>query len=99
MAAPKITTEEVFRVAKLARLSPSEGEAEALRYALDAILGYVTSLDQVNTANVEPTAHAAQQVHLREDMVVPGLVREEALAAAPAAREGGFAVPQVLEGE
>jgi aspartyl-tRNA(Asn)/glutamyl-tRNA(Gln) amidotransferase subunit C len=99
MAAPKITTEEVFRVAKLARLSPSDGEAEALRYALDAILGYVTSLDQVNTANVEPTAHAAPQVHLREDVVVSGLSQRDALAAAPSARDGGFAVPQVLEGE
>lgn len=99
MALPKITTDEVLRVAKLARLSPSEGEAETLRYALDAILGYVTSLDQVNTANVEPTAHAASQVLLRDDVVVAGLSRDEVLAAAPAAHEGGFAVPQVLEGE
>ncbi len=86
-------------MAKLARLAPSEEEAEGLRYALHAILGYVTSLDQVNTANVEPTAHVVAQGFLREDVVVVGLARDEVLACAPASREGGFAVPQVLEGE
>lgn len=67
---------------------------------LDAILGYVALLDAVDTAGVEPTAHAITLVSpLREDQVVPSLDRDEALAAAPASNDGGFSVPKVMEVE
>jgi aspartyl-tRNA(Asn)/glutamyl-tRNA(Gln) amidotransferase subunit C len=98
MSPPKITLEEVTRVAHLARLSPSASEAEALAHDLSAILGYVDVLNEVDTDAVEPTAHAVTQAAaLREDEVAPGLVREEALSQAPKSQSGGFSVPKVLE--
>lgn len=100
MSGSKIHLDEVLRVARLARLSPSPAEAEALVHDLDKILGYVALLDEVDITNVEPTAHAvALASGLRDDVVKPGLDRDEVLAAAPASREGGFSVPKVLEVE
>jgi aspartyl-tRNA(Asn)/glutamyl-tRNA(Gln) amidotransferase subunit C len=98
MSPPKITLEEVYRVARLARLSPSPAEAEALAHDLSAILDYVAVLNEVDTDAVEPTAHAVTQAAaLREDAVVPGLSPDEALSQAPHTQSGGFSVPKVLE--
>jgi aspartyl-tRNA(Asn)/glutamyl-tRNA(Gln) amidotransferase subunit C len=100
MAGSKISIDEVLRVARLAQLAPSPEEAGALAHDLDAILTYVALLDEVDTSQVEPTSHAvAVESSLRDDAVVPSLDRELALSAAPAAREGGFSVPKVLEVE
>jgi aspartyl-tRNA(Asn)/glutamyl-tRNA(Gln) amidotransferase subunit C len=100
MAGSKISIDEVLRVARLARLAPSAEEAGALAHDLDAILRYVALLEEVDTHAVEPTAHAVTiESSLRPDEVVPSLDRELALSQAPAAREGGFAVPKVLEVE
>ncbi len=100
MASTKITLEEVQKVARLARLSLSQTEAQGLQHDLDAILGYVALLEEVDTSGVEPTAHAiAGASTLRADVIIPSLAQNEALAAAPAARDGGFSVPKVLEVE
>lgn len=100
MSPPKITLDEVYRVARLARLSPDEEEARALAHDLSAILEYVGMLNEVDTSEVEPTAHTVSQVTaLREDVVLPSLDRDTALSQAPRAVEGGFSVPKVLEVE
>jgi aspartyl-tRNA(Asn)/glutamyl-tRNA(Gln) amidotransferase subunit C len=100
MSQPKITVAEVERIAHLARLSPSAAQAEGLARDLNAILAYVEQLSQVDTTDVPVTAEVAPQLGLfREDRVVPGLTREDALAAAPRSQDGGFAVPKVLEVE
>lgn len=100
MSASKITIDEVLRVARLARLAPSPEEASALAHDLDAILGYVATLEAVDTSQVEPTAHAvALSSGFRPDVVTPSLSNDDALAAAPASHNGGFSVPKVLEVE
>ena len=100
MSPPKITLEEVYRVARLARLSPSAEEAQALAHDLSAILGYVDMLNEVDTSEVEPTAHSVSQVaSLRDDAIVPSLDRDTALSQAPRATDLGFSVPKVLEVE
>jgi aspartyl-tRNA(Asn)/glutamyl-tRNA(Gln) amidotransferase subunit C len=100
MSQSKITVDEVERVARLARLAPSPIQTANLARDLSAILDYVTQLSEVDTSDVPATAHALLQVApFREDRVIPGLTREDALAAAPSAHDGGFAVPKVLEVE
>jgi aspartyl-tRNA(Asn)/glutamyl-tRNA(Gln) amidotransferase subunit C len=100
MAEPKLTLDEVRRVARLARLALTDTEAETMRAQLEQILGYMAELDAVDVSAVEPTYHAIPlDAPLRPDVVRPGLPREEALAAAPATEAGGFAVPKVLEGD
>lgn len=100
MSEPKITTEEVERVARLARLSPSAEESARLSRDLSAILAYFDQLAQVDTSEVPATANAVVQASaFRADEPIAGLTREDALAAAPSAHDGGFAVPRVLEVE
>ena len=98
--ASRISMEEVLHVAGLARLELSAEEAERMRVQLDAILDYVASLDELDVRDVEPTFHAVPlDAPLRADEIGPSLSREDALAAAPSAEAGAFAVPQVLEGD
>ena len=100
MAEHRITLDEVRKVARLARLSLEDEEARGLQSDLDAILEYVALLNELDTEQVEPTANALiDRSQLRADEVVPSLDREEVLRAAPASRDGGFAVPKVLEVE
>ncbi len=89
---------DVARIAALARLTLAPGEAESLRPQLERILGFVAELDELDTADVEPTRHAANlAAPLREDVPQAGLTRDAALAGAPATVDGGFAVPKFVE--
>jgi aspartyl-tRNA(Asn)/glutamyl-tRNA(Gln) amidotransferase subunit C len=100
MSQQKITVAEVERVARLARLSPSPAQAETLARDLSQILTYVEHLAEADTSDVPASAELTGEAPLfREDRVVAGLARDEALRAAPSAHEGGFAVPKVLEVE
>lgn len=99
MSSPKITQAEVERIARLARLSPTPAQAEALAADLTRILDYVAKLEAVDTSAVDATPTTVRAAVLRDDQLVPSLARDEALAIAPAAREGGFSVPKVLEVE
>lgn len=97
MSAEKITRDEVYRIAKLARLAPTEAQVEALSHDLSRILTYVAKLGEVDTREVEATPSTVAAAQLRVDELRPSLTRDEALAAAPAAHDGGFSVPRVLE--
>lgn len=94
----KITRTEVEHVARLARLALSEDELQALTGQLDAILGYVEQLNNLDTDGIEPTAHAVPMENaFREDVARPSLPVDLALQNAPAATDGCFRVPKVIE--
>jgi len=94
----KLTLEEVSRVAFLARLELGEAEKERLTHDLNAILEHFNQLQELDTEDVPPTSHTLTLSNIfREDRVIPGLATEEALAAAPDAREGFFIVPRIVE--
>lgn len=98
MSETRITLAEVEHVARLARLDLPPEEKERLRGQLDAILGYVEQLRRVDTAGVAPTAHVLPLVNvMREDEVRPSYPAEAMLANAPAADDGQFRVPRILE--
>ena len=99
-AQPAVTREDVLRVARLSRLAIEPGKVDAFTQQLRAILGYVNLLDEVDTAGVEPMAHAiALRDVLREDVATPMLPRGTALANAPATDGEFFLVPQILGGD
>jgi len=94
-----LTRAQVQHVAKLARLTLSEGETEAFTIQLSRILEHVDSLNRLDTANVPPTYHAvALQNVLREDKPHQSLDREKVLSQAPEAEAGCFKVPKITEG-
>ena len=93
-----LTAEEVAKVALLARLRLAPGELELFTGQLNAIVGFVEQLGELDTTNVEPLAHGVE-VHnvFRDDVRGPSLPREEALANAPKRNAESFLVPAVLE--
>jgi len=89
---------DVKYVAHLARLSLSAEEEQKIGAQLGNILGYIEKLKQVDVTGVEPTAHAFPLVNVtRADEVRPSLTNEEALRNAPAAANGLFMVPKIVE--
>ena len=94
----KITRAEVEHVARLARLELSEDEKERMTVQLDAILGYMATLNAVDTAGVQPTTTVIPMVSvMRDDTVRPSLDREDALANAPDREDAYFRVPRIIE--
>ena len=89
----------VVRIARLARIRVAEGELDRLAGELNTILGFVAQLDEVNTDGVEPMASGVEGMRLRrrEDKVTDGDCQDKVLANAPAARDGYFVVPKVIE--
>lgn len=94
----KITRAQVEHVARLARLALAEEEVEALTGQMDAILGYVAKLGELDTEGIVPTSHAVPMENaFRADEARPGIGLEKALANAPEANDGCFRVPRVIE--
>jgi len=93
-----ITREEVLHVARLARLSLSEGEADRLREQLGNILSYIRQLDALDTKDVVPTSHAVEMgTPFRDDAVRPFGDKEAILANAPDREGDFFRVPRIIE--
>ncbi len=93
-----VDTATVRHIARLARIAMSDAEIDALVPELNAIIGWVEQLGEVNTDGVEPlTAVIDQKLRLRDDAVTDGNIRDAVLANAPAAEHGFFAVPKVIE--
>ena len=97
----KISRDEGAHLARLARLALTDDELDSFAGQLDAILGHVSQIQSVDVTGVEATGNPLKDVNVsRPDVVVPCLTQEEALAAAPRAEDGRFAVPRILgEGE
>lgn len=94
----KITREQVDHVARLARLALQQEELDALTGQMDAILGYVDKLNELETGDITPTAHAVPMENaFREDRVRPSIGIEKALQNAPEKDGSCFRVPKVIE--
>jgi len=88
----------VKRVAHLARIRVPEDEIEGLRGELNAILGFVEQLNEVDVSGVEPmTSVQPMAMRKREDAVTDGGKAPDVLANAPAVENGYFLVPKVVE--
>jgi aspartyl-tRNA(Asn)/glutamyl-tRNA(Gln) amidotransferase subunit C len=97
---PQISREEVAHLADLARIDLDDAELDHLAPQLDVILEAVASINGVAGDDVPPTSHPIPLTNVfREDVVVPGLSAEEALAGAPEAEEQRFRVPRILGDE
>ena len=92
-----ITREEVRHVARLARLDLADDVLDTMAEQLDGILGYMETLNRVDTEGIVPTAHAVSlTTPLRKDERRPHLDRDAALANAPERDEKNFLVPRVI---
>jgi aspartyl-tRNA(Asn)/glutamyl-tRNA(Gln) amidotransferase subunit C len=89
----------VDHVVRLARLDLGEEQREQMRAELSAILEHAARIQTLDLDGVPPTSHAVPMRNaMRPDEVRPSLSQEEALRNAPAAQEGRFQVPRIIEG-
>jgi aspartyl-tRNA(Asn)/glutamyl-tRNA(Gln) amidotransferase subunit C len=97
MASVSITRDEVAHLARLSRLALTDEELERFAEQLDVIIAAVARVQEVAAVDIPPTTHAADLSNVfREDVIVPPLGAEAALAQAPAAEQGRFRVPRIL---
>jgi aspartyl-tRNA(Asn)/glutamyl-tRNA(Gln) amidotransferase subunit C len=93
-----IRRSDVEHVARLARLALSDDEIERLADELGGILDHARDVATLELDGVPPTAHPLPLVNVvRPDVVGPSLDRDEVLSQAPAAEDGRFRVPRILE--
>lgn len=96
--ANKISLEQVRHVALLARLELGAAEEQSLQADLSAILDHIAKLDELDTANVEPTTQVGEAGTLmRADEVTNAPAPEQMLANAPAREGNFFKVPKIIE--
>jgi aspartyl-tRNA(Asn)/glutamyl-tRNA(Gln) amidotransferase subunit C len=88
----------VKRVARLARIAVTDEEAERMVGELNAILGFVEQLNEVDVSGVEPmTSVIPMEMKKRQDVVTDGGKAADIVANAPATEENFFLVPKVVE--
>jgi aspartyl-tRNA(Asn)/glutamyl-tRNA(Gln) amidotransferase subunit C len=93
----QISRDDVAHLARLARLALTDDELDSFSGQLDAILAHVSQVQNVDVTDVPATGNPLAEVNVtRPDVVVPCLTQAEALAEAPRAVDGRFAVPQIL---
>lgn len=95
-----ISRDDVAHIANLARLELTDDELELFTAQLGAVLEHAADVEALDVGDVEPTMHPYPLRNvLRDDVVRPGVDRDEVLAQAPAAEDGRFRVPAILGDE
>ena len=88
----------VKRIGRLARIRVEESEVEKYQGELNAILGFVEQLDEVNVDGVEAmTSVTPMQLRRREDVISDGGYPEKIVKNAPLSEDNFFMVPKVVE--
>ena len=93
-----LSTDDVRRIARLARIEITDADAAASQTQLNSIFELIASMRAVDTAGVSPMAHA-QEVYqrLRDDAVTESDRHAAFQAVAPAVENGLYLVPKVIE--
>jgi aspartyl-tRNA(Asn)/glutamyl-tRNA(Gln) amidotransferase subunit C len=97
-----LSSQDIARIAHLARLELTDAEAETMRDQLNGFFSLVEQMQAVNTEGVAPLkqpleAIEAVELRLREDVVTASDVRDASQLNAPAVQDGLFLVPRVVE--
>lgn len=108
-----VTLDEVRRVAELANLELTAEEEPRMQRDLNAILGYIATLNGLDTADVPAMAQVGEMLAapelggaslaegdgatLRTDVVRPSVDRAAVMAVAPETDGRFFKVPKVIE--
>ena len=101
-----VSMDEVLRVAELANLELTADEVPRMQRDLNAILGHIAQLNELDTRGVPAMAQVGEMLgaeaelsgaSLRVDAVRPSLDRKAVMAAAPESDGRFFKVPKVIE--
>ena len=93
----RISSDEVKKVAQLARLELNENEIQNHAKQLEKILDYIKQLEKINTDNISCTTRAIEVVNvLRKDEQKDYKNSEELLDLAPSREDKFFKVPKII---
>ena len=97
-----LTSEDITRVAHLARLELRPDETSRVLGQLNGFFALVEQMNAVDTRGVQPLAHPAAllgevALRLRDDVASEPNQRDISQVSAPAVERGLFLVPKVLE--
>jgi aspartyl-tRNA(Asn)/glutamyl-tRNA(Gln) amidotransferase subunit C len=88
----------VKRIGRLARIRVEEDEVEKYQGEINAILGFVEQLNEVNVEGIEPmTSVTPMQLRRRVDEVTDGGYPDRIVKNAPLTEDNFFMVPKVIE--
>ena len=94
----KISSDEVKKVAQLARLELNKSEIQQHAFQLEKILKYINQLDKINTENIPCTTRAIEVINvLRKDENKVYEASEELLDLAPSREDKFFKVPKIIK--
>lgn len=89
---------DITRVARLARLALTDEQLELYGRQLPLILDHAALVQGLDTDGVPPTSHPLPLTNaFRDDEARESLDRDELLSQAPAAENGYFRVPRILD--
>ncbi len=93
-----VDNDTVKRIARLARIRVTDAELQSYQGELNAILGFVEQLNEVDVSGVEPmTSVTPMALRMRVDKVSDGGYAERVVANAPLSEDNFFMVPKVVE--
>ena len=97
-----LNSQDIARVANLARLELRPDETEHTLRQLNGFFALVAQMEAVNTDGIAPLAHPAAllgdvALRLRDDIASEPNQREASQRSAPAVDRGLFLVPRVIE--
>jgi aspartyl/glutamyl-tRNA(Asn/Gln) amidotransferase C subunit len=93
----RISEEEVKHVAKLARLSVTDAEAEAYQKELNSVLEHFETLQGLDTESADPMSHVLELKNVwREDEPEESMKTDSPLSNAPDRESGYYKVPKIL---
>ena len=93
-----ITSSDIDKIAKLAKLNLSDDERKKFVSQLGDIISYVEKLGELDTTAVEPLAHVNELTNVsREDTSRPSLDENDVFKNSPQHDNEHFLVPKVLK--
>lgn len=93
-----LTREDVAGIAEYARIALNDAELDEMCVYMNAAIALLDPILEYDLDDVEPTYHPIGGLAnvVREDVPVPGLSLEEALANAGSRQGSSFRVPAIL---
>lgn len=88
----------VKRIGRLARIRIEDSEVASYQEELNAILGFVEQLAEVNVDGIEPmTSVTPMTLRRRDDVITDGGYADKIVSNAPLSEDNFFMVPKVVE--
>jgi aspartyl-tRNA(Asn)/glutamyl-tRNA(Gln) amidotransferase subunit C len=88
---------DIEHVAKLARLKLTDAEKKRFSNQMGTIIKYIEKLNELDTKNVEPTAHVLGLENVfRDDIATNPLTDQDPINDSPAHSKGHYEVPKII---